>query len=76
MVITVGSELEAVLSELAHEQGVTPEALALKVLKERFLIPPARNESHDEWMRRLREAATDCGVALSNEALSSEGLYE
>jgi len=24
----------------------------------------------------LLEAATDCGVSLSNEALSSEGLYD
>ena len=30
----------------------------------------------EEWLRRLRSAATDCGVSLSNEALSSEGLYD
>lgn len=35
--------------------------------------PPAAPE---EWLRRLRSAATDCGVSLSNEALSSEGLYD
>ncbi len=33
-------------------------------------------EGKEEWLRRLRGAATDCGVSLSNEALSSEGLYE
>jgi predicted DNA-binding antitoxin AbrB/MazE fold protein len=33
-------------------------------------------EPRDEWERKLLEAATDCGVSLSNEALSSEGLYE
>jgi hypothetical protein len=33
-------------------------------------------ESQDEWERRLREAASDCGVSLSDEALSSEGLYD
>jgi hypothetical protein len=32
--------------------------------------------SHEEWVRRLRAIATDCGVSLSNEALSSEGLYD
>jgi hypothetical protein len=30
----------------------------------------------EEWLRRLRSAATDCGVSLSHEALSSEGLYD
>lgn len=30
----------------------------------------------EEWLRRLRSAATDCGVSLANEALSSEGLYD
>jgi hypothetical protein len=32
--------------------------------------------SQDEWLRQLRALATDCGVSLSNEALSSEGLYD
>jgi hypothetical protein len=42
--------------------------------------PPVPNkhslQPRDEWERRLLSAASDCGVALSNEALSSEGLYE
>ena len=38
------------------------------------LSPPI--QPGDEWERRLLTAATDCGVALSHEALSSEGLYE
>ena len=36
--------------------------------------PPAVDQQ--EWLRRLRSAATDCGVSLSNEALSSDGLYD
>lgn len=76
MEITVGLELEAALNESALQQGVTPEALALSILNDRFLVPRPYPESHDEWMSRLRDAASDCGVALSNEALSSEGLYE
>ena len=31
---------------------------------------------HDEFVRRLRAIATDCGVSLSDEAVSSEGLYD
>jgi hypothetical protein len=33
-------------------------------------------EPQGEWQRRLRQAASDCGVSLSNEAVSSEGMYE
>ncbi len=35
---------------------------------------PQSAEAKEEWLRRLRSAATDCGVSLSNEALSSDGL--
>ena len=30
----------------------------------------------EERLQLLRSAATDCGVSLSNEAVSSEGLYD
>ena len=48
-----------------------PEALALEVLRRH--LPPV---PIDEWERKLFAAATDCGVSLSDEALSSDGLYE
>jgi hypothetical protein len=76
MVITLGSDLELALKELAQKQGVAPEVLALNALRERFLAPALRVQPRDEWERRLLEAATDCGVALSHEAVGSEGLYE
>ena len=75
MVITLGPELEAALNEQAHKQGIAPEVLALNVLRERFLAAGPL-QPRDEWERRLLGAATDCGVALSHEAVSSEGLYE
>ncbi len=75
MVITVGPDLEAALNDLARKQGVAPEELALQALRERFLAP-ALKPPRDEWELRLRSAATDCGVSLSNEAVSSEGLYD
>jgi predicted DNA-binding antitoxin AbrB/MazE fold protein len=34
------------------------------------------SDAQEEWLRRLRSIATDCGVSLSNEAVSSEGLYD
>jgi hypothetical protein len=76
MVIHLGSELEAALIESARRQGVAPEALALEVLRERFLAPAPAVRPQDEWERRLLGAATDCGVSLPHSALSSDGLYE
>jgi hypothetical protein len=76
MIITLGPELEAALTEQARRQGISPEDLALNTLRDRFLAPARTDESRDEWERRLRQIGIDCGVSLSDEALSSEGLYE
>ncbi len=76
MVITLGPELEAALNESARRQGVAPEVLALEALRDRFLPPTPAYELQDEWVRRLRQVATDCGVSLSDAAVSSEGMYE
>ena len=75
MVITLEPDLESALNDLARKQGVAPEVLALNALREKFLARATRVEPRDEWERRLLEAASDCGVSLSNEAVSSEGLY-
>jgi hypothetical protein len=76
MVITIGPELEAALNEEARRRGAAPETLALEVLRARFLAPASPIEPRDEWERRLLEAASDCGVSLSNEALSREAMYD
>jgi hypothetical protein len=76
MVIIVGADLEAVLNELASRRGVAPEVLALNALRERFLSTAAQLQPQDEWERRLRGLAKDCGVSLPDSAVSSEGLYE
>lgn len=76
MVITLGPDLEAALSELGRRRGVAPEVLALDALRERFIPPVAPPQPRDEWERRLLGAASDCGVSLPHEAVSSEGLYE
>ena len=76
MTITLPPQLEAALSEQARWRGVAPEALALDVLRQRFPSASADLEPRDEWERRLLKAATDCGVSLSHEAVSREGLYE
>ena len=75
MVITLPPELEEALNEQARRQGVTPEALALNALRERFL-PAAPPQPRDEWERRLLGLAKDCGVSLPDSAVSREALYE
>ena len=75
MVITLGPELEAALTEVARRQGVVPEVLVLKTLRERFLVAAAL-QPRDEWERGLLAAARDWGVSLPDSALSSEGLYD
>ncbi len=76
MVITLGPELEAALNEIARQQGVAPEVIAVSALRERFLGRAVSLQPRDEWKRGLLEAARDCGVSLTDAALSSEGLYD
>ena len=76
MTISIDSGLEARLRAEAERLGVHPHGLALTVLRERFPKPVPSQEEHEEWVRGLRALATDCGVSLSNEALSSDGLYD
>ena len=76
MRITLDPELGAALNEMARRRGVPPEVLAVEALRERFLAPVAAAGSRDEWEQRLRRVATDCGVSLPDDALSSEGIYE
>jgi hypothetical protein len=75
MVITLDSELESALIELAGRQGIGPEVLALNALRDRFLASAALRP-RDEWERGLLAAARDCGVSLPDSALSSEALYD
>ena len=76
MVIHISPELEAALIESARSRGTTPDALAIGALRERFLPPMPAVEPRDEWERALLRAATNCGVSLSDSALSRENLYE
>lgn len=76
MTITLSPDLAAALTERAQRQGVTPEALALDALRKQFVPRPPQLESRDDWERRLRSIAEDCGGAWSFEDVSSEGLYD
>ncbi len=75
MIVTLSPDLESVLTEQARRRGVTPEALALDALRERFLAQ-AVLQPRDEWERGLLAAARQWGVSLSDAAVSSEGFYD
>jgi hypothetical protein len=76
MMITPDPELETALKEVARRQGIAPEILALKALRERFLasVPPI--ETSQDLEQRLRAVAQDCGVSLPHSALASDAFYE
>jgi hypothetical protein len=75
MTVTLDPELESALREQANRQGLPPEVLALKALRERFLaVQPLA--PHDEWESGLLAAARPWGICLPDSALSSEGLYD
>ena len=82
MTITLSPEIEQTLTEQARKQGTTLESLVLEALQEKYnlpavaLAPPSKIEPRDDWERLLFSLAIDCGVSLSNEALSSESLYD
>ena len=76
MVITLEPELEATLNDLAYQQGVAPEVLAVNALRERFRAPSSQFQPQDDWERGLLHAARDWGVSLSDSVLSCEGMYD
>jgi hypothetical protein len=75
MTITLDSQLEAALEEQAQQQGISAEHLAVTLLKKHLNVVTIL-EPRDEWEQTLLAAARPWGVSLSDEALSSEGLYD
>lgn len=77
MTITLSPELFALLQERAHEQHLEPQILVEKILRQHLMEPHGRLPTpQDDWERLLLNAAIDCGVSLTDEAVSSEGIYE
>ena len=76
MVLTLDPDLETALAQSARQQGLTPEELATRVLREQLLSRAAPVVPRDEWERRLLAASSDCGVSLPDSALTSEALYD
>jgi hypothetical protein len=77
MTITLTPELEEILVQQAERLRTTPEEIVLTTLRSHLAgVTRNRLRTADDRIAFLREAALDCGVSLSNEAVSSEGLYD
>lgn len=84
--ITLPPEIEEPLLEQAKQRGTTPERLALDSLRETF-APAAPDASsrpplpddltpRDAWEELVLGIGQDCGVSLSDEAVSRESYYD
>jgi hypothetical protein len=83
MTIQLPADLETAVQQEAIRLGITPESLVEETLRQwlangKSPLPVSEPtlKPSDDWERRLLAIARPCGVALSNEALSSEGLYD
>ena len=76
MTIKIGPEQRTMLTTLARELGKTSGELALELLTQRIKAKYSLREPQDDWERQLLALGRDCGVSLSNEALSREEIYD
>lgn len=79
MTLNLSPELEAALTRQAQAAGTNAEALAMRILTERVLLPVANSKpklSHEAFLAALDAIAVDCGVVLSDEALRRENMYD
>ncbi len=80
MNVTLTPDLEQALVLRARQHGTTPEAVVLDAIRDKLGSEAAELanllEPRDEWEERLLRVGTPCGVSVSDETLSSEGLYD
>lgn len=80
MTINLSADLEAAVADEAQRLGTTPDRIVELALRERLrpqvVQPSPRAPNPDERLQRILAATKECGISLSNEALSSEGLYD
>lgn len=74
--VTLSLELERVAVEQAQRAGKSPQQIVLGVLESSLLPTSVSPATADEWQRKLKAASVDCGTSLSDEAVSSNGLYD
>jgi hypothetical protein len=76
MTIGIPPEVEKALIDLTKERRIPPYLLAIEVLQEKLGLPRFDWTPRNEWEEKLLSAAHDCGVSLTDEAVSRDSLYE
>ena len=76
MVITLPKQLATVIAEPAKHSRRQPGELAAGGILARYSPSAPTDAEHEAWMRKLFEAASDCGVSLSNECLAAKGWHD
>ena len=80
MKIPLTPDLEQAIARKAQQENTTPEAIVMEAICEKLGLDPAALQKildpRDEWEKRLQRLGTRCGVSMSDEDLSSEGLYD
>ena len=76
MTIDLDSELEAKLTTLAEANGMAPDEYVRLLLRQQVVPQVVPRLSDEEFERRLRSIASDCGASLTNEQLSREEMYD
>ena len=74
MSITPDPELEARLNELAEEQGISAEVLALTILREHVLGHESA-DLHDPWELRPAVVGAGCRTTPHDEDFTSEWQF-
>ena len=73
--MTVTIEIADEIIEQARKHGTTPEKFVLDAVREK-LAHAAHELSNDEWTQLIKNIGAPAGVSLSDEAVSSESLYD
>ena len=80
MTIQLPADLGNAVAGEARRLGTTPERYVEQALRQQLsansVAPAKPGEPCDDFETWLRSIARPCGVSLSDEALSSEGLYD
>ena len=74
--VTLPAELERVAVEEARRVVQSTQEFVLGILRRSLLSLNSTPTDEQEWRQNLTAATVDCGTSLSDEALSSEGLYD
>jgi len=78
MVVALNPEMEKLVKDQAERTGKTPEEVVNNALR-RGLLPPPDSASlapRDDWEELLASIPVRTGVSLTDEQVSSEGIYE